>query len=83
VKLVSADLGRKARHLDPSEGSLSLDSYEFDDGQTLLRLVSLSDKKVAIVRSDKALAAEVVKSREQIVVKEPSALDNDVKAILK
>jgi hypothetical protein len=83
VKFVATDLGRKGRRLDPSEGSLQLDSYEFDDGQTLLRVVSLSDKKVAIVRSDKALAGEVVKSREQIVTKEPTTLDNDVKAILK
>lgn len=83
VKTVSSDLGRKGRRLDPSEGTLTKDSIEFDDGKTLLRLVNLDGGKVAVVRTDKALATEVVKSRERIAVRDESALDSDVQSVLR
>jgi hypothetical protein len=83
VKSVSSDLGRKGRRLDPSEGTLTRDSVEFDDGKTLLRVVSLPGGKVAIVRSDKAMATEVVKSREKIAVRDDGALDSEVQSVLK
>lgn len=83
VKTVSNDLGRKGRRLDPSEGTLTKDSLEFDDGKTLLRLVNLEGGKVAVVRTDKAMAAEVVKSREQIAVREERSLDSDVQSVLR
>jgi hypothetical protein len=83
VKTVSSDLGRKGRRLDPSEGTLTKDSIEFDDGKTLLRLVNLDGGKVAVVRADKAMATEVVKSRERVAVRDESALDSDVQSVLR
>jgi hypothetical protein len=83
VKTLSTDLARKGRRLDPSEGTLTKDSVEFDDGKTLLRVVNLDGGKVAIVRSDKAMATEVVKSREKIAVRDESALDSDVQSVLR
>jgi hypothetical protein len=83
VKTVTSDLGRKGRRLDPSEGTLTKDSVEFDDGKTLLRLVNLDGGKVAVVRADKAMATEVVKSREKVAVREESALDSDVQSVLR
>jgi hypothetical protein len=83
VKTVSSDLGRKGRRLDPSEGTLTKDSIEFDDGKTLLRLVNLDGGKVAVVRTDKAMATEVVKSRERVAVRDESALDSDVQSVLR
>jgi hypothetical protein len=83
VKSFSSELGRKGRRLDPSEGTLTRDSVEFDDGQRLLRVVNLTGGKVAIVRSDKTIAAEVVKSREKIAVRDESALDSDVQSVLR
>lgn len=83
VQHVTEMLGRKGRRLDPSEGTVTRDSVEFDDGRTLLRVVSLAPDKVAIVRADKVMAAEVVKSRERVVAREDSALDSEVQSILK
>jgi hypothetical protein len=83
VKSVTTDLGRKGRRLDPSEGTLTKDSVEFDDGKTLLRVVNLDGGKVAIVRSDKAMATEVVKSREKVAVRDESALDSEVQSVLR
>jgi hypothetical protein len=83
VKNVSSDLGRKGRRLDPSEGTLTKDSIEFDDGKTLLRLVNLDGGKVAVVRTDKVMATEVVKSREKLIVREDSALDSEVQSVLR
>lgn len=83
VKNVSSDLGRKGRRLDPSEGTVTKDSIEFDDGKTLLRLVNLDGGKVAVVRTDKVMATEVVKSREKLIVREESALDSEVQSVLR
>jgi hypothetical protein len=59
------------------------ENVTFEAGPARIRLVKLADDRVAIVRSDNALAQEVLDRRAQQAKQPESGLDEDIQAVIR
>jgi hypothetical protein len=80
---VEASLGKAAKRTRGPDSRF--ETVTFDTGNTRVRVVKLPKDSVAIVRSDSALAKEVLDRRAQQVAKagQPEALDEDIQAVIR
>jgi hypothetical protein len=81
VRHVEAGLGKKVRRTRAPEGRWP--SVVFDLGEQRLRLMQLPAGRLAVVRTDQALARQVLDSRSSSVDVPVEELEETVKAVLK
>jgi hypothetical protein len=80
---VEASLGKTAKRTRGPDSQF--ENVSFDAGSTRVRVVKLPKDTIAVVRSDSALTKEVLDRRALQVAKagEPTALDDDIQAVIR
>jgi hypothetical protein len=78
---VGVSLGPTAKRTRGPESQW--ENVVFDSGNSRVRLVKLPSNRVAVVRSDNALAREVLDARAQHVQSTEAPLDEDIQAVIR
>lgn len=78
---VEASLGGEAKRTRGPESAY--ENVTYDRGNFRVRLVKLGEDRVALVRTDSALAREVLQRREQNARAPSAELDEDIQAVIR